>query len=166
MCSIKKKREKRNIILYKVEALSKQRAHTIKGNAHTHTRTDTHTRTHTHMPSVFFFLLNEDEDAKAAAADLSARVHAEQLDPMRAPVEADSRVEDQGPDVRDEEILRLVFLHIFKLELWELLFAHEKRKKDSVNEQGVKCYHSRRRTVVSNNINDGSGSHDSTMPRT
>lgn len=42
---------------------------------------------------------------------------------MRAPVEADSRVEDQGPDVGDEEILRLVFLHILELELRELLFT-------------------------------------------
>lgn len=56
------KKKKRTTTLYKVEALSKQRAHTIKGNAHTHTHT--HSNTDTHMLSVFFFcsILNGDED--------------------------------------------------------------------------------------------------------
>lgn len=50
---------KRNTSLYMVEALSKQRAHTIMGNAHTPTQTQTH------MPSVFFFpILNGDEDKR------------------------------------------------------------------------------------------------------
>lgn len=46
---------KRNSIMYKVEALWKQRAHTTNGNIHTHTptppptRTPPHTRTHTHQ---------------------------------------------------------------------------------------------------------------------
>lgn len=55
---------------------------------------------------------------------------------MRAPVEADSRVEDQGPDVGDEEILGLVFLHILKLELRKLLFT-QKEKEDCEDAQGM-----------------------------
>lgn len=53
----------------------------------------------------------------------SARVHAEELDAVWAPVEAHSRVKDQGPDVGDEEVFGLVLLHVLELQLWELLFA-------------------------------------------
>lgn len=126
MCCIKRK--KKNTILYKVEALSKQRAHTIKGNAHTPTQT----QTHTHAVSLFFSffsILNGDEDTHSLlVAGVSARVHAEQLDAVRAPVEADSRVEDQGPDVGDEEIFRLVFLHILELQLRKLLFTQKEKE--------------------------------------
>lgn len=52
---------------------------------------------------------------------------------MWTPVKADSRVENQGPDIRDEEILRLVFLHIFELELWKFL--------QSVFWQGLGSFH-------------------------
>ena len=58
----------------------------------------------------------------------SARVHAEQLDAVRAPVKANSSVEDQGPDVGDEEVLRLVFLHILELQLWKLLFTQKEKR--------------------------------------
>lgn len=61
---------------------------------------------------------------------VSPRVHAEELDAVRAPVEADPRVEDQGPDVRDEEILRLVFLHVLELELRKLLLGQEHKERD------------------------------------
>lgn len=61
----RRKKNKTNTVLYKVEALSKQRAHTIKGNAHTPTQ---HKHTHTCRQSLFFFcffsffILNGDED--------------------------------------------------------------------------------------------------------
>lgn len=58
-------------------------------------------------------------------AGISAGVHAEELDAVWAPMETDSGVEDQGPDIGDEEILRLVFFHIFKLELWKFLFTQK-----------------------------------------
>lgn len=48
---------------------------------------------------------------------------------MRAPVEADPRVEDQRPHVGDEEVLWLVFLHIFELELWEFLFIQKRETR-------------------------------------
>lgn len=75
----------------------------------------------------------------------SARVHAEQLDAVRVPVEADSRAEDQGPDVGDEEVLRLVFLHILKLELGKLLFTHtqtgkKKKKRLKLRQCFIICY--------------------------
>lgn len=102
--------------MYKVEALWKQRVPT----------TDvTHTLpTPTHHQS-FYFDPNKDKNCFHVFV-FSARVHAEQLDAVRVPVEADSRTEDQGPDVGDEEVLRLVFLHILKLELGKLLFTHTK----------------------------------------
>lgn len=49
------KKKKRTTTLYKVEALSKQRAHTIKGNARTHTHPLKHR--HTHAVSLFFFFV-------------------------------------------------------------------------------------------------------------
>lgn len=45
---------------------------------------------------------------------LSGWVHAEKLNALRVPVQTHSGVKDQGPDVRDEEILRLVFLDVFE----------------------------------------------------
>ncbi len=51
----------------------------------------------------------------------SGRVHDEQLDALRVPVQTHSRVKDQRPDVRDEEILRLLLLHVLKLQLRKLL---------------------------------------------
>lgn len=44
-------------------------------------------------------------------------------------MEADPRVEDQRPHVGDEEVLRLVFLHIFELELWEFLFTQKREMR-------------------------------------
>lgn len=123
-CIKRKKKNGRNTILYKVEALSKQRAHTIKGNAHTPTQT----QTHTHTVFFFFILYTERRWHAPSAAGVSARVHAEQLDAVRAPVEADARVEDQRPDVGDEEILWLVLLHILELELRELLFTWNRER--------------------------------------
>ena len=121
-----KKKGGRNTILYKVEALSKQRAHTIKGNAHTPTQT----QTHTHKVFFFFFILYTERRWRHApsAAGVSAPDHAEHLDAVRAPVEADARVEDQRPDVGDEEILWLVLLHILELELRELLFTWNRER--------------------------------------
>lgn len=131
LCCIKIKiKIKKYTILHKVEALSKQRAHTVKGNAHTPTP-NIHARTHTHSQhtiSLFFYTEREWRHSQSAAAGISARVHAEQLDAMGTPVEANSRVEDQGPDVGDEEILRLVFFHIFKLELRKLLFTEKEEE--------------------------------------
>ena len=80
------------------------------------------------MPSVCFFSILNGGWTHAAAAGVSAGVHAEQLDAVRAPVEADSRVEDQGPDVRDEEVLRLVFLHVLELELRKLLYTQKEKE--------------------------------------
>lgn len=87
-----------------------------------------HTRTQ-HIISLFFYTEREWRHSLSAAAGISARVHAEQLDAMGTPVEAHSRVEDQGPDVGDEEILRLVFFHVFKLELRKLLFTEKDGEK-------------------------------------
>lgn len=91
-----------------------------------------HTQTHSHTPaSRQSFLLHGTGDGNTVRCKqvFSARVHAEQLNAMRAPVEADSGVKDQGPDVGDEEILRLVFLHVLKLELGELLFAQKQKEE-------------------------------------
>lgn len=97
----------------------------MHAQTHTHTHAETHSvfiqqpglKSHNLLPRAF-----------------SARVHAEQLDAMRAPVEAHSRVEDQRPHVWDEELLRLVLLHVFELELRELLFMQERKMKDDVRE--------------------------------
>lgn len=111
-----------------------------------HTHTHIHTQTQTHAAkSVFFFLYDKQgwRQTQSAAAGLSARVHAEQLDALRAPVEAHSRVEDQWPDVRDEEVLRLVFLHVFELELWEFLFKQKEEERWGQDAQGTekkKCW--------------------------
>ena len=78
----------------------------------------------THAISLFSFFFFCAERRRRCG--FSAGVHAEQLDAVRAPVEADSRVEDQGPDVGDEEVFRLVLLHILKLELWKLLLTQGK----------------------------------------
>lgn len=83
------------------------------------------------MLSVPFSVLNGDGDAQSAATCPSAGVHAEQLDPVWAPVEADSRVEDQRPHVGDEEVLWLVLLHILELELWEFLFTENTGREKS-----------------------------------
>lgn len=74
---------------------------------------------------------------------------------MWVPVEADSRVKDQGPDVGDEEILRLVLLHILKLQLWKLLLTQQekmmtvmirnewkKEKWRQTQKMQRRCYHS------------------------
>lgn len=127
------RRKKKNTIPHKVEALSKQRAHTVKGNTHAPTpniHAHAHTHTHSlHTISLFFYTEQEWRHSPSAAAGISARIHAEQLDAMGTPVEAHSRVEDQGPDVGDEEILGLVFFHIFKLELRKLLFTEKEEEK-------------------------------------
>lgn len=61
---------------------------------------------------------------------LSARVHAEELDALRAPVQADPGVEHQRPHVGDEEVLWLVLLHVFELELGEFLInAHAESER-------------------------------------
>ena len=44
----------------------------------------------------------------------------EQLNAVGIPVESRS-VEDERPDVRDEELLRLLLLHVFEAEFGELL---------------------------------------------
>lgn len=118
---------KRNSIMYKVEALWKQRAHTTNGNIHTHTptppptRTPPHTRTHTHKKKhthtqSFYSVLNCDEGWMFLGLfSCSTRVHAEQLDAMWVPIEANTRVEDQRPNIWDEEVFWLVFLHVLKL---------------------------------------------------
>ena len=57
----------------------------------------------------------------AVSCPASVRVHGKQLDVLRVPVEAYRRVVDQRPDVRDEELLRLLFLHIFEFQFWKFL---------------------------------------------
>lgn len=67
-------------------------------------------------------VLNGNEDEAS-----SAGVHAEEFDASRDPVQAHARVEDEGPDVRDEEVLRLVFFHVLKLEFGKFLYTKEKK---------------------------------------
>lgn len=50
----------------------------------------------------------------------SARVHGEELDVTGVPVQGHGRVVHQGPHVGDEELLRLLLLHVLKLQLGEL----------------------------------------------
>lgn len=136
LCCVKRRK---NTILYKVEALSKQRAHTIKGNAHTPTQTQTHTCRQVFLSFFLFSLVKIEQGWRctqaAATAAGSAGVHAEQLDALRAPVEPDPRVEHQRPHVGDEEIFRLVFLHILELEFWELLFRQTEGEREGENGQ-------------------------------
>lgn len=117
---IKKKKKKTEGKLYKIEALSKA----------ADKRKYTHARTHERQPGrrqsvVFVDNTQEVGDTRLPlliSLLLSARVHAEELDALRAPVQADPGVEHQRPHVRDEEVLWLVLLHVFELELWEFLF--------------------------------------------
>lgn len=51
----------------------------------------------------------------------SARVHGEELDVTGVPVQGHGRVVHQGPHVGDEELLRLLLLHVLELQLGELL---------------------------------------------
>ena len=47
-------------------------------------------------------------------------VYGEDLDAAGVEVEV-GRVEDERPHIRDEELLGLLFFHVFELEFWEFL---------------------------------------------
>lgn len=79
-----------------------------------------------------------------SAGVLSGRVHAEKLDALRVPVKTHAGVKDQRPDVRDEEILRLVFLDVLEFQLRKLL----RRDTETLLLLNKKCWWNKRILTV------------------